>query len=211
MEQWYPVIQPSVLAKGGGVGGGKIINASLRLKSRYQTMSILPMELYKEFAEYVTNNYRTLCAVLEPLLSVKSKEEVACALVHILQSTGKAKVLLPLFLFAALGLRSVSHWGAFGLCVGSPSCNFPSTFLLLKDFLSDMAMCEVDRFIDREHLIFRENTLATKAIEEYLKLIGHKYLKDALGECRKCGLGMYPSGHLHFYICFTPLFFFSVL
>ncbi|TNN83158.1 Ras/Rap GTPase-activating protein SynGAP [Liparis tanakae] len=131
VEQWYPVIQPSVLTKGAGGGGGKIINASLRLKSRFQTMNILPMELYKEFAEYVTNNYRTLCAVLEPVLSVKSKEEVACALVHILQSTGKAKV--------GNAFTGTQRRG-------------------------------------------RENTLATKAIEEYLKLIGHKYLKDAIGE-----------------------------
>ncbi|KAM9427411.1 ras GTPase-activating protein nGAP-like isoform 12-T12 [Salvelinus alpinus] len=134
VEKWYPVSTPTTSK---GKGGGP----SIRIKSRFQTISILPMEQYKEFAEFITNNYTMLCSVLEPVISVKNKEEMACTLVHILQSTGRA-----------------------------------------KDFLTDLVMAEVDRCADHDVLIFRENTLATKAIEEFLKLVGQKYLHDALGE-----------------------------
>ncbi|XP_035030489.2 disabled homolog 2-interacting protein isoform X2 [Hippoglossus stenolepis] len=139
-EKWYPITP----YKASGTAGSKELlgpQASLRIKARFQNLKVLPMEKYKEFAEYVTVDYVEMCRSLEPLLNVKEKEELAGALVHVLQSIGKA-----------------------------------------KEFLIDLGGAEVERLGEREALIFRENTLATKAIDEYMKLVGQKYLIDTLGD-----------------------------
>ncbi|XP_023262641.1 RAS protein activator like-3-like isoform X1 [Seriola lalandi dorsalis] len=138
-EKWYPITP----YKASGTAGNKELlgpQASLRIKARLQNLRVLPMEKYKEFAEYVTVDYVEMCRNLEPLLNVKEKEELAGALVHVLQSIGKA-----------------------------------------KEFLIDLGGAEVERLGEKEALIFRENTLATKAIDEYMKLVGQKYLIDTLG------------------------------
>ncbi|XP_013413034.1 ras GTPase-activating protein nGAP isoform X4 [Lingula anatina] len=137
VEKWYT-------ASSGTVGRAAKENKSdlplVRLKARYQTVQILPMDTYQEFIQYLSTDYMCLVEVLEPVISVKAKEEIAMSMVRIMQRLGKADHFLP-----------------------------------------DIVMGEIDK-LDNEHLTFRGNSIATKSIEAYMKLVGEKYLQDTLGE-----------------------------
>jgi len=86
LEKWYPVLLE-------GKKEGKEVPA-LRVKARFQTVDILPVQVYQEFLGYLRTDYRALCEVLEPVVGVKAKEDIATALVHVLHSEGLAKQFL---------------------------------------------------------------------------------------------------------------------
>ncbi|NP_001401865.1 RAS protein activator like-3 isoform 1 [Rattus norvegicus] len=48
--------------------------------------------------------------------------------------------------------------------------------------VTDLGTAELERCGGREALLFRENTLATKAIDEYMKLVAQEYLQETLGQ-----------------------------
>ncbi|XP_050417640.1 ras GTPase-activating protein nGAP isoform X4 [Patella vulgata] len=137
VEKWYT-------AMSGTVGkAGKDTKTDLpiiRLKARYQTVHILPLDLYSDFINFLQSDYCKLCEGLEPIVNVRDKEDIATTLIHIMQKLG-----------------------------------------LAQQFLSDVVMTEIYR-LDNEHLTFRGNSLATKAMEAYMKLVGEKFLHDTIGD-----------------------------
>jgi len=53
--------------------------------------------------------------------------------------------------------------------------------VVFQDYMNELVMFEVDK-VEDESLIFRENTIGTKSVEAFLRLVGMKYLHEALGE-----------------------------
>lgn len=137
-EKWYPVLSDK---------GGIKDPPALRIKCRFQTVDILPVQVYQEFLQYLKTEYKSICEVLEPVIGVKAKEDIATALVHVMQREG-----------------------------------------LAKQFLADIVMMDIER-IEDDRLTFRGNSLATKAMEAYLKLTGERYLHSTLGELVASVLG----------------------
>ncbi|XP_059552431.1 RAS protein activator like-3 isoform X2 [Myotis daubentonii] len=128
LERWFPLL-------------GAPAGAALRARIRARRLRVLPSERYKELAEFLTFHYARLCGALEPELSAQAKEELAAAMVRVLQATGRAQALV-----------------------------------------TDLGTAELARSGGREALLFRENTLATKAIDEYMKLVAQDYLQETLGQ-----------------------------
>ena len=60
MEKWYPVEKSS-----------RRESPSIRLKAQFQSIDILPLRDYEELLKLLTDDYRTLCRILEPHISVK--------------------------------------------------------------------------------------------------------------------------------------------
>lgn len=79
VERWFPLL-------------GAPAGAALRARIRARRLRVLPSERYKELAEFLTFHYARLCGALEPALSAQSKEELAAAMVRVLQATGRAQV-----------------------------------------------------------------------------------------------------------------------
>ncbi|CAL1287205.1 unnamed protein product [Larinioides sclopetarius] len=131
LEKWYPVTAEKN-------NSGKD-SPSIRIKSRFQTVEVLPLIVYKDLLQYVKSEYKVLCEMLEPAISVRAKEDVATTLINIMQKEN-----------------------------------------LAKEFLAELVMSDIEKIGDL-HLTFRGNSLATKATEAYMKLLGDKYLQDTLG------------------------------
>lgn len=67
-----------------------------------------------------------------------------------------------------------SHWLSLHPSFMTPRC--------AQALVTDLGTAELARSGGREALLFRENTLATKAIDEYMKLVAQDYLQETLGE-----------------------------
>ena len=50
-----------------------------------------------------------------------------------------------------------------------------------QDYMTELVMDEVAK-VEEESLIFRENTIGTKSVEAFLRLVGMKYLHETLGK-----------------------------
>jgi len=127
VEKWYSVEKSS-----------RRETPSIRLKCQFQSIDILPLRDYEHLTKFLKDEYKTLCKMLEPHISVKVKEELSSSMMNVFK------------------IQDVA-----------------------EDILADIVVHEISTN-ENESLTFRGNSIATKAMESYIKLVGEKYLEDTL-------------------------------
>ncbi|XP_070074626.1 ras GTPase-activating protein raskol isoform X4 [Drosophila takahashii] len=101
-EQWYPILSDKAgdslgrTSGGGGSSGSKDKEQlpTLRIKCRFQSTDILPINVYANFLAYLKENYKRVCETLEPVIGVKAKEDIGQALVLLMHAQGLAGAFL---------------------------------------------------------------------------------------------------------------------
>ncbi|XP_054729380.1 ras GTPase-activating protein raskol-like [Anastrepha obliqua] len=91
-EDWYPIL--SEKSNDSLNRNGKEVTPTLRIKCRFQSTDILPINVYADFLEYLKNNYKRVCETLEPVIGVKAKEDIGQALVLLMHAQGQAGAFL---------------------------------------------------------------------------------------------------------------------
>ncbi|XP_055592546.1 ras GTPase-activating protein raskol [Uranotaenia lowii] len=91
-EDWYPIMteKHDSISK----NSSKEPIPTLRIKCRFQSIDILPLGVYKEFLDYLKENYKKVCEILEPVIGVKAKEDIGQALVLLMHAQGMAAAFL---------------------------------------------------------------------------------------------------------------------
>lgn len=91
-EDWYQIISEKHDSISRNSSKEQI--PTLRIKCRFQSTDILPIEVYADFLHYIKENYKRVCEVLEPIIGVKAKEDIGQALVLLMHANGMAGAFL---------------------------------------------------------------------------------------------------------------------
>ncbi|XP_065087425.1 ras GTPase-activating protein raskol isoform X3 [Ochlerotatus camptorhynchus] len=91
-EDWYPIISEKhdSISK----NSSKEPIPTLRIKCRFQSIDVLPFGVYQDFLDYLKENYKKVCEILEPVIGVKAKEDIGQALVLLMHAQGMAAAFL---------------------------------------------------------------------------------------------------------------------
>lgn len=90
-EDWYPILSE----KNDSLNrNGKEVIPTLRIKCRFQSIDILPINVYADFLTYLKDNYKKVCETLEPVIGVKAKEDIGQSLVLLMHAQGLAGAFL---------------------------------------------------------------------------------------------------------------------